>query len=832
MSKPAAASVLALAWRFFRRDLRSPQFLLIGLAVLVAVTGVTAVSSFTARVRLALEAQSHVLLAADLAVFSSQPIAPLLRQQAAAAGLTSSEHLSMRTMLSAGERMQLTELKAVGTGYPLRGSLTVRNALAGPDNTTREIPAAGELWVDARLLRLLDVDLGQQVLLGAATFSITRILTLEPDRAGEFFAIAPRVMMNLADVPATGLVAPGSRVQYALLLAGERAALARFKARATLDAHARLVAPSEARPEVRAALTHAEQFLGLAALTSTALAGIAILLAARNYASARVDAVALLRTFGANRQQIALLVLGELSLLGLVASLLGTALGLGLQEILASLLRELSNTALPLPPWQSAARGFSAGAIAVIGFGLAPLLALRQVPPARILRQDLQVPGVRPVATLLYALGALALLAPWDSGDWRLTAWLVLGFAGVLIALAGAGFGLVTLLGASRGQAGVAWRAGLASLARRRRQSITQIAALGLGIMALLLLGLLRTDLMVRWQDSLPPDAPDQFLINIQDTQRADLQKFFAARGLAGTALFPMVRGRLLAIGAREVRVEDYEDPRAKRLVDREFNLSAGATLKADNRVVDGEFWSATNPSPQFSVEVELAQRLGIKLGDRLRFAIADQTIEAPVTSLRKVSWDSMQVNFFVIATPALLANQPATFITSFRQPAGQLALLHDLMSAFPNLTVIDVGALLTQIRSIMTRVAEAVQFVFLFTLAAGVVVLLAAMQATQAERLYDAVLMKTLGASRALIAGTVAVEFAAIGLCAGVVGGAGAWGGGWLIAHQVLRIDYAFQPLVMASGIALGVLAIVGVGAYAVLRALREPVASALRKH
>jgi putative ABC transport system permease protein len=478
----------------------------------------------------------------------------------------------------------------------------------------------------------------------------------------------------------------------------------------------------------------------------------------------------------------------------------------------------------------SATRGFISGVIAVAGFGLAPLLALRHVPPARILRQDLAGPGVNPVTTAVYALGAIALLAPWDSGDWHLTGWAILGFTGVLVALTLIGTGLVSLLSALRGQAGIAWRAGLANLARRRQQSIWQIAALGLGIMALLLLGVLRSDLMVRWQETLPASTPDQFLINIQPGQVEALRAFMHERKLDTPELYPMVRGRLLSINGKHVGPEDYEDPRAKRLVDREFNLSSSDALKSDNRVVAGEFWRPASP-PQFSVEIELAHRLRIDLGDSLRFSIADQEVEAKVTSLREVSWDSMRVNFFVLAPPAMLSTQPATFITSFRLPHADGSLLRELVAAFPNITVIDVGALLTQVRQIMARVVDAVQFVFLFTLAAGVIVLVAALQATQAERLYDAILMKMLGAPRRLIATAVAVEFAALGLCAGLTGGLGAWAAGWLIAHQVLHIAYEFQPALVASGVLTGLVIIVAVGVYAVLRALREPVSSALRR-
>ncbi|MSQ68805.1 MAG: FtsX-like permease family protein [Gammaproteobacteria bacterium] len=830
---PAGSPALATLWlagRFFRRDIRSAQFLVIGLAVVIAVASITAVSTFTARVRGALDEQSHALLAADLAVVSSEALAPKLTELARAGGLRTARFLTLRTMLSAGENLQLGELKAVDAGYPLRGSLIVRDTVDGVDHVATALPAPGEVWVDARLPGLLGVTLGAKIGIGEASFTLTRLLLLEPDRAGEFFALAPRVLINLESLPATRLIAPGSRVQHSLLLAGPRAALAAFRSTAPLDRHARFLSPADARPEIRAALTHAEQFLGLAALTATTLAGIAILLAARSYAGERLDTVALLRTFGASRRQVLLLVIGELVLLALTASALGAGLGYGAQNILAAALRGWTQGVLPPPGWAGVARGFMAGVIAVAGFGLAPLVALRQVPPARILRQDTQVPGTRPLVSGVYALVALVLLAPWDSGDWRLTAWALLGFGGVLCLLAGAGLGLVTLLGALRGQAGIAWRSGLANLARRRHQSVWQITALGLGIMALLLLGLLRSDLLLRWQETLPASTPDQFLVNIQPAQVAALQAFFTTHQLPETALYPMVRGRLVAIAGRPVGPDTYPDPRAKRLVDREFNLSWSHAVRADNRIVAGSFWGAA-AGPQFSVEVELAKRLGIKLGDKLRFSIADQEVEASVTSLREVAWDSMQVNFFVVSPVSLLGHQPTTFITSFRLPPDHPTLLRELVGVFPNITVIDVGALLAQVRNIMARVADAVQFVFLFTLAAGVIVLVAALRATQADRIYDAVILKTLGAPRRLIASAVAIEFAAVGLCAGLVGGVGAGFGGWLIARQVLHIEYVVQPAVIGWGILAGLAAIVAVGLYAVLGALREPVSTALRK-
>ena len=828
-SLPAAAT-LALAGRLFRRDLRSAPCMIIMLAAFVAVAAITAVGSFTDRVRLALDQQSSALLAADLALVSSTPLPATFSAQARAAGLAVSATLSMRSVVAHADELQLVELKAVADAYPLRGQLMISD---GPGRTARAaegIPPRGEAWVESRLLQQLGLAIGDDIPVGDSRLKLTRLLVLEPDRAGSFFALAPRVMINIDDVPATGLIAPGSRVQHALLLAGEQDALARVRAGIETGPHARWHTPADARPEIRAALNHAGQFLGLATLVATTLSGVAIMLAARSFARSRFDAVALLRTLGATRAQLATLLLGEFLLIGLAASTLGTLAGYALQFALAGLLQDWTQAALPLPSWRPALGGVLGGVVAVAGFALAPLLELREVPPVRILRADVEPPQARAASSVLYAALAVGLLAPWGNGDWRITAWSLAGFAATLLALMLAGSAMIALLAVLRRRVGVAWRAGFANIVRRRRHSLWQIVALGLGVLALLLLGIMRGDLLGQWRSTLPEDAPDQFLINIQPDEVDALRDFLAARGLRSMQFYPMYRARLLAIGGRSVDPDDYEDPRARRLAEREFNLSSASSLKADNRVVAGRFWQADGPA-EFSVEVELAKTLGIALGDTLRFSIAGRELEARVTSLREVDWDSMQANFFVVAPPAALRDQPATYITSFKLPADGTGLLSALVDRFPSVTVLDVGALLEQVRGIMARATGAVEFVFMFTLAAGLVVLFAALQATQAERLYDCTIMKTLGASRRVIAQAIAAEFTALGVCAGVIGASGAWATGWLLAHRVMHVDYGFQPWLFASGIAFGVAGIVGVGVFAIVRALREPVVQILRR-
>jgi len=470
-SRLATGATLALAARLFRRDLRSAPCAIIVLAAFVAVAAITAVGSFTDRVRLALDAQSSALLAADMALVSSEVIPPDIAERAAATGIDTTELLGMRSVVTHGEQLQLVELKAVTDGYPLRGELLLTDTMFGAGVRASGIPPRGEAWVEARLLQRLGLAPGATITIGDRQFKASRLIVLEPDRAGSFFAIAPRVMLNLADIPSTGLIAPGSRVQHGLLFAGGRAALAELRRTANTGPHARWQTPEDARPEIRAAMTHAGQFLGLATLVATTLAGVAILLAARSFARSRFDSIALLRTLGATRAQLALLLIGEFLLLGIVAATLGTLAGYGLQFGLASVLADWTQAELPLPSWRPAVQGIVGGVVAVTGFALAPLLELRDVPPVRILRADVEPPRARAASTLLYAMLAIALLAPWGNGDWRMTAWSLVGFAATLAALALAGHGMIALVAWLRPHVSVAWRAGFANLVRQHAEA-------------------------------------------------------------------------------------------------------------------------------------------------------------------------------------------------------------------------------------------------------------------------------------------------------------------------------------------------------------------------
>ncbi len=827
--------VLRMSLRALRRDIQAGELRVLALALLIAVASVAAVGLFTDRIQLAMERKASELLGADLVIAAPNPLQPVLSDAARQQGLQTAETLSFRSVVLAGEETQLAEVKAVGPGYPLRGGLRISAAPFAPDRLADAIPEPGTVWLDERLLQVLRIEVGAAVEVGARQLRVAAVLADEPDRGGDLFSIAPRLLMNLADIPSTALVQPGSRVDYRLLLAGTPAALDTFRSWAMprLATGERVQGVREARAELRVALERAQRFLHLAALVSVILAGVGVAIAARRFAGRHWDSVAILRCMGATEALIVRLFTLELLLLATLAGVAGLLLGYVAQHGLSALLGTLvSSTQLPPPSWQPLLPALATGFITLLGFGLPPLLRLREVPPLRVLRRDLG--PVNPRLLALYGPAVLATVAllVWQAGEWRLALYVCAGVAGTVLVLTVAAWGLVKSLSLLRGRVGVAWRFGLANIARRGPGSAVQVVALGLGLMALLLLTVVRTDLLTSWRDKLPADAPNHFLINIQPDERAGVQAFLHGHGLEGAELFPMVRGRLTMINARTVGPDDYENPRAKRLIEREFNLSWAERPQEDNRILAGRWWTvAEHGQGVASVEEGLAKELGIALGDTLHFQVAGQTVSARVLSLRKVEWDSFRANFFVLFPPGVLENYPATWITSFHLPAGQKALLAELVRQYPAVTVLDVEALMGKVLEIMDRVIAAVEYVFLFTLAAGLVVLYAAIQATQDERCFESAVLRTLGARRAVVRQSLLAEFATLGLLAGLLAAAAATLTGYGLAVQVFDFPYHGSPWIWLLGGGAGLLGVGLAGLLGVRPALAQSPWRALRE-
>jgi putative ABC transport system permease protein len=827
---------LPLAFRMLRRNAQSVEARVLLFALFIAVASVTTVAFFADRVESALNRQANELIAGDVVVMSGKPIARRFYDEAARLSLASAESASFPSMVSGdaarGQGVNLSEIKAITDGFPLRGKIRIRAQLNGPDQDAIGAPASGTVWVPEILLTRLNASVGDELSVGAAKLKIAAVLTKEPDSVLDYFGLAPRVMMNMSDLASTKLVQEGSRVSYRLVLAGEPESVARFAEtfKGKLERGERLETVGDSRAEVRVALERAQRFLGLATLLSVILASVAVALAARRFSQRQLDGAAMMRCLGARAADIFALNLWQFLLLGAVACLLGVAAGLACQGVLSSMLASFLTVTLPMPTATPLLQGVAIGFTLLLGFTLPPLLRLRSVSTLRVLRRDLD--PFEAGSAFAYLLGFLTLCAliVWRAGEVRLGLFAVGGFV-VALGVAGlAGWLLIRVAARLRGATSGSWRYGIANMKRHAGGSLVQIMALGLGIMAMLMLTLVRTDLIGQWQGNLKEGMPNRFVINILPDQLAGVRAHFASRGLATPDLYPMIRGRLVEINGKSIRGDDYKDEAARRLASREFNLSWASKLQSDNKIVAGEFWAEGAVDKQFSVEEGIAKRLGVKLGDELTYEIAGSRFTARVTSLRKVEWDSFRANFFVIASPGVLEKYPASYITSFHLNAGDEGVVNDLVRRFPNLSVIDMSAIMNQVRTITDQVARAVSFVFMFALAAGLVVLYAAIASTQDERVFDAAIMRTLGASRRQMIVVQLAEFLAIGLLAGLIASTGSIGLAKVLADRVISVPYVINWWIPVIGIGGGALGVALAGLLGTRKAIDSPPLATIR--
>jgi putative ABC transport system permease protein len=802
------------AWRMLQRDWHSGELRILALALVIAVSSVSAVGFFVDRVQKGMNQQATELLAADLVVSSSAPLAADIVTAAERFHLAVATTRAFRSVVMTDAAPQLVEVKAVSPAYPLRGELHITtDALAG-ERAVGSGPAAGEVWVEPRLLTLLNVAVDDELLLGSARLKISQVLVYEPDRGGDMFSIAPRVLMHDADVTATRLIQHGSLVAYRLLLAGQNQDIKAFRRWFEQQAFEglRLLTAREGRPELRTAVERAQRFLGLAALISVLLAGVAIATATRRFSHRHLDTSAILRCFGATQTRIIRLFMAEFLLLALVASTVGCLLGYFSQFAISQLLDRMLLVQLPVAGWRPLVSGYATGIILLLGFALPPLLALKQVSPLRVLRRDLGVTPTRSWLVYAAVLLSMAVLMYWQTGELILVLWMVSGLLATLSILAVCAYGMVLLLGYVRRRATLSWRFGLANITRRPAASVVQVVALGIGLMVLLLLSIVRTDLLEGWSDSLPDKAPNHFLINVQKDQVTAMQTFLHDHGVDAARLYPMVKARLRRINEHEVSHEDYANSRAQHLVAREFNLSWATDKQMDNRITAGRWWSASDYGQRLiSLETGLAETLGIKLDDTMSFAINGDEQTFRVSNLREVDWDSFNINFFTLVPPGVLEQQPSSWVTSVYLSAEQKQYLAALVRAFPNVTVIDIATIMNRVRQVMDRVALAVEFIFFFTLLAGVVVLFAAIQANQDERRYESAILRTLGAQRKTLLRGLIAEFVLLGAVAGVLAGVAATGLAYVLAAQVFHFSYHFNPVIILAGLLAGIV-IVGI--------------------
>lgn len=828
---------LRLALRLATRDWRAGELRVLIVAIVLAVASVGTVGFFADRVKQGLSRQANLLLGADLMVSGDRPLPDDYAEEAKRLRLATSPAIRFNSMVStvSGDTAVLTDVKAVSGGYPLRGAITIVDPANGTKRAAAGIPAPGDAWIDTRLADRVGAHVGSKLAVGDATLTVTAIIAQEPEMAGLTFAPGPKLLLNLRDVPKTNLLQPGNRATWRLLVATpEPAQLDRFRTWLAdrIGPGQRIETVRELRPEVRQTLDRAERFLGLSALVAVLLAAVAVALAASRYLRRHLDAAAMFRCLGAPVARTLALFVIQFAVLGIGASALGLVGALVGQQLLAMLLAHAFVATLPPPSLAPAAAAVATGMLLLLGFALPPLFALANVPPLRVLRRDLPRPRVSGVLAYACGIATIALLIGWQAREAQAAGIMLGGVAALLVAAGVLAFAFLALLRRVPAR-GVSWRFGLANLRRRALASSLSIGALALGLTALLLLTVVRTDLLRDWRASLPPDAPNEFLVNVLPDQVADAHALLAQRLGVDAQFKPMVRGRLVEVNGSPLDTSRYTDTRARRLAGREFNLSWTDRLPIGNRITNGHFWStdAKGAGAGISLEDGIAKTLGIKVGDRLMFDAGGIRISAPVTSTRKVDWDSFRVNFFALFAPGALDALPATYIAAFHAPKGDPGWLSGLVQRYPNILAIDVAEILRELQGIVDRVAQAVEFVFLFTLAGGLLVLQAAVASTQDERRRDAAIVRTLGASRAQLRGAHFAEFLLLGSLAGLLGAMGATGIGWALADHVFDIRFTFNPLLFAYGVVGGALAVLVAGWLGTRDAVRVAPLAVLRE-
>ena len=821
------------ALRSFGRELRSGEVLVLLAALSLAVAALTAVGFLTDRIGKAVTRQANEVLAADLRLFSQVPVPGEWQELAHDYDLRTATTMSFPSVVFFGDESALSSILAVSDEYPLRGRVRTTAAMFGEQRPMEGVPARGTVWADGALLARVGADVGDRLDIGELRLEVGAVLTYRPDQSIGFASLAPTVIMNVGDVAASGLVSEGSRVRYALLVAGDDANVAAFSDAIDdrLPDEIRVRSQEESSDRAYNAAERAKRFLSLTAVISLLLSAVAIAMSARRFAQRRMDTVALMKSLGATQRFVIAVVLVQLLLLAILGVVFGSVIGFVADEVLAGIIADLLAGDLPDAGFRPVILAAGSAVILLLGFALPSMIQLRNTPPLRVLRHDAMPPAPSRWLVGGLSLAAVGLLLYRSVGDPRMLVYLLGGIIVIAGGLYLVGRGLVAIVGRARSGVGVAWRYGLANVARRGRDSAVQVVAFGLGITVLLLLTLVRTDLLDGWRATLDDDAPNHFLINIQPHERDAVAALFAESGLDVPSFTPLVRARMLSINGESVKERTYPNEEGEWLANREANLSWAAELSSSNDIVAGEWWPADyDGEPLASIEEEAAMNAGLEIGDVLKFFVAGREVEARIASVRKINWDSFQPNFFIVLSPGSLDDLPTTYISSMRIEADDQPMLVRLMRQHPAVSVIDLGAILEQVRGIIEKASLAVQAVFVFTLAAGIAVLFAAVQSTIDERRFESAMLRALGARRRTVFAGVMTEFAALGAAAGILASAGASILAAIVAVKLFELPWQFNPLIWLAGVGAGVLVVCLSGFFAARGAINAKPADVLR--
>jgi putative ABC transport system permease protein len=824
---------IAFALRSFRRELRSGEVLVLLFSVALAVAALTAVGFLTDRIGKAVARQANEVLAADLRLRSQEPIPETWRDKAQEFDLQTAETNTFPSVVFAGDLSALATIKAVSETYPLRGNVRVSDTLFGEQRVVDNTPARGKAWADGALLARINADVGDRLTVGSLELEVTAVLTYRPDQSMGFASLAPSLLINIEDIAASGLISEGSRVGYALLVAGNEDAVNEFDAaiQPELPDAVRSSNREESSERAYRAADRAQRFLSLTAVISLLLSAVAVAMSARRFAHRRMDTVALMKSLGATQRFVISVSVVQLVLLGVLGVVVGSIIGFVAEEILTIILADLMASDLPDIGIMPVVLASGSAMVLLVGFVLPSLIQLRNTPPLRVLRHDVMPPAPSRMLVAGLALAAVAALLYRSVGDAQMLAILLGGIVVIAIALYLVGRGLVATMGHFRSGVGVAWRYGLANVARRGRDSAIQVVAFGLGLTVLLLLTIVRTDLLEGWRQTLDEDAPNHFMINIQPHELESVANIYRSAGIEPPEFVPMIRARMSTINDVSVKDREYPDPGGKWMANREANLSFASNLSASNEIVEGEWWPADYDGPPLvSIEEEAALETGLTIGDRMTFIVAGREVDATIGSVRKINWDSFQPNFFMVFSPGALDGLPTTYIASLRLEKEQQPVLVTLVRTHPSISIIDLDSILQQIRGIVQKASLAVQAVFVFTLAAGIAVLFAAVQSTIDERRFESAILRALGARKRTVFAGVMAEFAALGAAAGILASAGASILAAIVATRLFELPYEFNPLLWVTGVAAGIVVVCASGFVAARGAVNAAPVDVLR--
>jgi putative ABC transport system permease protein len=802
-------------------------------AVALAVAALTAVGFLTDRIGKAVARQANEVLAADLRLRSQEPIPETWRVRAQEFNLQTAETNTFPSVVFAGDLSALATIKAVSETYPLRGNVRVSDALFGEQRIVDNTPARGKAWADGALLARINADVGDRLTVGSLELEVSAVLTYRPDQSMGFASLAPSLLMNIEDIAASGLISEGSRVGYALLVAGNEDAVDAFDKAIQPDLPDAVRSSNREESSERAyrAADRAQRFLSLTAVISLLLSAVAVAMSARRFAHRRMDTVALMKSLGATQNFVISVSVVQLVLLGLLGVAVGSIVGFAAEELLTRILADLIASDLPDIGIMPVVLACGSAMVLLVGFALPSLIQLRNTPPLRVLRHDVMPPAPSRMLVAGLALAAVAALLYRSVGDAQMLVILLGGIVVIAIALYLVGRGLVATMGHFRSGVGVAWRYGLANVARRGRDSAIQVVAFGLGLTVLLLLTIVRTDLLEGWRQTLDENAPNHFMINIQPHELESVASIYSNAGVEPPEFVPMIRARMSTINDVSVKDREYPDPGGKWMANREANLSFASKLSASNEIVEGEWWPEDYDGPPLvSIEEEAALETGLTIGDRLMFIVAGREVDAIIASVRKINWDSFQPNFFMVFSPGALDGLPTTYIASLRLEKRQQPVLVTLVRTHPSISVIDLDSILQQIRGIVQKASLAVQAVFVFTLAAGIAVLFAAVQSTIDERRFESAMLRALGARKRTVFAGVMAEFAALGAAAGILASAGASILAAIVATRLFELPYEFNPLLWVTGVAAGILVVCASGFIAARGAVNAPPVDVLR--